>query len=162
MASTGTGSRPSTPEGQLGFLIELVDRYGIRYLEDPFEQEAYDSFAELTKAVGSKTLIVGDDLYTTRLSRLEEGLRRHATNSILIKVNQVGTLTDTLATVDYARAHGQRTVTSHRSGDVPDGWLAHLAVATEAAALKCGLLGGERVAKLNELLRLGAPHPEGR
>ncbi len=150
-----------TPEGQLGFLTRLVDKYGLRYLEDPFDQEAYDSFAELTKAVGAKTLVVGDDLYTTRLSRVEAGVARHATNAVLIKVNQVGTLTDTLATVDYARAHGQRTVTSHRSGDVPDGWLAQLAVATEAAGLKCGLLGGERVAKLNELLRLGAPHPEG-
>jgi enolase len=77
-------------------------------------------------------------------------------------VNQVGTLSDTFATVDFARSNGQRTITSHRSGDLPDGWLAHLAVATEAAGLKCGLLSGERVAKLNELLRLGAPHSEGR
>jgi enolase len=86
-----------------------------------------------------------------------EGDRLHATNSVLIKVNQVGTLSDTFATVDYARGHGMVPVVSHRSGDVPDGWLAHLALATGAAGLKCGLLGGERVAKLNELLRLGAP-----
>jgi enolase len=150
-----------TPEGQVAFLTRLVDQYGLRYLEDPFDQEAYDSFAQLTEAVGSKVLVVGDDLYTTRLARLQEGVRLRATNSILIKVNQVGTLSDTLATVDYARAHGQETITSHRSGDVPDGWLAQLAVATGAAGLKCGLLGGERVAKLNELLRLGAPHSEG-
>jgi enolase len=154
--------RSLTPEAQVDFLTGIVDQYGIRYLEDPFDQEAYDSFEALTQAVGSRTLIVGDDLYTTRLSRVQEGVRRHATNAVLIKVNQVGTLSDTFATVDFARSSGQRTISSHRSGDLPDGWLAHVAVATEAAGLKCGLLSGERVAKLNELLRLGAPHSEGR
>ena len=142
--------------GQVEFLTGLVDRFGIRYLEDPFHEEDYDGFAALTAAVGRRTLVVGDDLYTTAAARLEAGLTRHATNAILIKVNQVGTLTDTFRTVDLARANGLATVTSHRSGDLPDGWLAHVAVASGAAGIKCGLLGGERVAKLNELLRLGA------
>lgn len=141
-------------EGQVGFVAALVDRYGLRYVEDPLDQEAFDAFAELTRAVGSRTLVVGDDLYVTRTARLEEGFRRRSTNAVLIKVNQVGTLTDTLACVDLARSHDLATVTSHRSGDVPEGWLAHVAVATGARGLKCGLLGGERVAKLNELLRL--------
>ncbi|MCI4319528.1 MAG: enolase [Thermoplasmata archaeon] len=144
-------------EAQLDFLTRLVERFDLRYVEDPFDEEAFDAFARLTEAVGKRALIVGDDLYTTSLPRVMEGDRRHASNAVLIKVNQVGTLTDTFATVDYARAHGMVPVVSHRSGDVPDGWLAHLALATEAAGLKCGLLGGERVAKLNELLRLGAP-----
>ena len=145
-------------EGQGAFVAGLVDRFGIRYLEDPFDQEDYGSFAALTAAVGDRCLVVGDDLYTTDLARVTVGVARRSTNAVLIKVNQVGTLTDTLATVDYARAHGLATVASHRSGDLPDGWLAHLAVASEAKGLKCGLLGGERAAKLNELLRLGAPH----
>jgi enolase len=143
-------------DGQIRFVEDLVDRYGLKYVEDPLDQEEFDGFARLTAAVGSKCLVVGDDLYTTRRARLETGIGRKSSNAILIKVNQVGTLTDTLATVQLAQAHGLATVTSHRSGDVPEGWLAHLAVAFGSAGLKCGLLGGERVAKLNELLRLGA------
>jgi enolase len=142
-------------EGQVAFVGELVDRYGIKYLEDPMEEEAFDGFAAVTRAVGSKTLVVGDDLYCTTTARLSEGIAHGSTNSVLVKVNQVGTLTDTLATVDLARSHGLSTVTSHRSGDVPEGWLAHVALGTGARGLKCGVLGGERVAKLNELLRLG-------
>jgi enolase len=142
-------------EGQVGFVSKLVDRFGLRYVEDPFDQEAYDAFAAFTRAVGGRTLVVGDDLYVTNEQRLRTGLERKATNSILIKVNQVGTLTDTFATVDLARTSGLSTVTSHRSGEVPEGWLAHVALGTGARGLKCGILGGERVAKLNELLRLG-------
>ena len=141
-------------EGQIGFVSALVDRYDVRYLEDPLDQEAFDAFAALTRAVGSRTLVIGDDLYVTREERLRQGLERGSTNAILIKVNQVGTLTDTLATVDLARANGLATITSHRSGEVPEGWLAHVALGTGARGLKCGVLGGERVAKLNELLRL--------
>jgi enolase len=144
-------------EGQVAFVAGLVDRYGLRYLEDPIQEADYDGFAALTKAIGSRTLVVGDDIYTTAEARVAEGIRRHASNAVLIKVNQVGTLTDTLATVDLARRSGWRTVTSHRSGETGDGWLAHLAVAFGSAGLKCGLLGGERVAKLNELLRLATP-----
>lgn len=144
------------PEEQVAFLASLVDRFGIRYLEDPLEQEAFSSFAELTRAVGGRTQIVGDDLYTTHIARLERGIVERATNAVLVKVNQAGTLTDTWRVVDRAREAGLATVASHRSGDLPEGWLAHLAVAAEATGLKCGLLGGERVAKLNELLRVAA------
>ncbi|MCI4373770.1 MAG: enolase [Thermoplasmata archaeon] len=141
--------------GQVAFVAELVDQYGIRYLEDPLDEEAFEPFAELTRAVGSRTLVVGDDLYATNVSRLRRGIDLASTNAVLIKVNQVGTLTDTLRTVDLAGSKGIATVTSHRSGEVPESWLAHVAVGTGARALKCGLLGGERMAKLNELLRLG-------
>jgi enolase len=141
-------------EGQVSFVGELVDRYGIRYLEDPIEQEGFDAFAEVTKAVGAKTLVIGDDVYCTRVGRLCEGIAHHSTNAVLIKVNQVGTLADTLTTVDLARANGLATITSHRSGEVPEGWLAHVALGTGARGIKCGVLGGERVAKLNELIRL--------
>ncbi len=148
-------------EGQAGFVAHLVDRYGIRYVEDPFDQEAYESFAALNQAIGDRVLLVGDDIYCTNVARLGPGIERNASNAALIKVNQVGTLTDTLATVDLARAHGLATVASHRSGEVPDAWLAHVALGIGARGLKCGVLGGERVAKLNELLRLGrATSPE--
>ncbi len=144
------------PSGQLGFVTRLIERFELRYVEDPFDQEAFDSFAELTASMGSKTLIVGDDLYTTSAARLERGIHPPSSNAVLIKVNQVGTLTDTLATVDLSRREGLATVTSHRSGEVPEGWLAQLAVGFGSVGLKCGVMGGERVAKLNELLRLAA------
>jgi enolase len=142
-------------EGQVAFVEELVDRYGLRYLEDPIEQDSFDGFAAVTRSVGKRTLVIGDDLYVTRSTRLATGIEHRSTNAVLIKVNQVGTLTETLRTVDLARADGQATITSHRSGEVPEGWLAHVALGTGARGIKCGLLGGERVAKLNELLRLG-------
>ncbi|MGA8664343.1 MAG: enolase C-terminal domain-like protein [Thermoplasmata archaeon] len=147
--------RTLDPQGQVAFVAELVDRYGLRYLEDPIEQDSFEGFAAVTRAVGDRTLVIGDDLYVTRAARLATGIQHHSTNAVLIKVNQVGTLTETLRTVDLARSDGQATITSHRSGEVPEGWLAHVALGTGARGLKCGLLGGERVAKLNELLRLG-------
>jgi enolase len=147
------------PEGQAGFVAHLIDRYGVRYVEDPFDQEAYDSFAALTRAVGDRALVVGDDIYCTSVDRLRPGVAQHASSAVLIKVNQVGTLSDTLATVDLARAHGMRSVASHRSGEVPDVWLSHVALGIGARGLKCGVLGGERVAKLNELLRLARATP---
>ncbi len=146
--------RTRTPEDQVAFMAELVDRYGLRYLEDPVDEQAFDDFAALTRAVGAKCQVVGDDIFTSSVERLKIGLEHRSTNAVLIKVNQVGTLTDTLATVDLARSAGLATVTSHRSGEVPEGWLAHVALGTGARGLKCGVVGGERVAKLNELLRL--------
>ncbi len=141
--------------GQIAFVAKLVDRFDLRFVEDPFDEESFAAFAELTRQVGNRTLVVGDDLYVTNSSRLERGIAEGSSNAVLIKVNQVGTLTDTLATVDLARARGLATITSHRSGEVPDHWLTHVALGTGARGLKCGVLGGERVAKLNELLRLG-------
>jgi enolase len=142
-------------EGQISFVSQLVDKYGLHYLEDPLDQEAFEPFAELTRAVGDRVLVVGDDLYVTNASRLRRGVDAASTNAVLIKVNQVGTLTETLRTVDLAASKGLATVASHRSGEVPESWLAHVAVGIGARGLKCGLLGGERMAKLNELLRLG-------
>ncbi len=146
--------RALASDAQVAFVSELVDRYGIRYLEDPLAEEAFDEFAAVTKAVGDRSLVVGDDIYTTDIRRVARGASLAASNAVLVKVNQVGTLTDTLATVDFCRGRGLATVTSHRSGEVPEGWLAHVALGTGARALKCGVVGGERVAKLNELVRL--------
>ncbi|EQD44450.1 phosphopyruvate hydratase, partial [mine drainage metagenome] len=118
----------------------------------------FEGFAAVTNGGGEPRPRRWDDLYTTRAERLARGVAAHATNAVLIKVNQVGTLTETLQTVDLAATDRQATVTSHRSGEVPEGWLAHIALGTGARALKCGVLGGERVAKLNELLRLARVH----
>ena len=142
-------------DGQRRFVEEMVDRFGLVYVEDPFDQEETAALAELTRSIGDRATVVGDDVFVTQAERLRRGIELRATNAILVKVNQVGTLTSTLETVDLARRHRVATVTSHRSGDLPEGWLAHVAVASGAWGLKCGLLGGERVAKLNELLRLG-------
>lgn len=150
--------RTLDPAGQVAFVSELVDRYGLRFLEDPIEQESFEGFADVTRAVGDRTLVIGDDIFVTKAERLATGIAHRSTNAVLIKVNQVGTLTDTLETVDLARQHGLATITSHRSGEVPEGWLSHVAVGTGARGLKCGVLGGERVAKLNELLRLARVH----
>ena len=142
--------------GQLDYVTGLIDRFDLRYLEDPFQQEDFGAFAELTRAKGGRTLVVGDDLYATDAGRLRLGIERKSSNAILVKVNQVGTLSDTFETLDLAKASKIQTIISHRSGDLPEGWLAHLAYGRRAAGLKCGLLGGERVAKLNELLRVAA------
>jgi enolase len=141
-------------EGQVAFVARLVDRYDLRFVEDPLDQEAFDAFAALTREVGKRTLVIGDDIYVTNAERLRRGIELGSSNAVLVKVNQVGTLTDTLTTVDLANEHGLATITSHRSGEVPEGWLAHVALGTGARGLKCGVLGGERLAKLNELLRL--------
>ena len=146
--------RSREPDAQVAYVGELVDRYGLRFLEDPLAEESFEGFAAVTRAVGKRALVVGDDLYTTDVRRVARGASQGSSNAVLIKVNQVGTLSDTATTVDFCRAHDLATVTSHRSGEVPEGWLAHVALGTGARALKCGVVGGERVAKLNELLRL--------
>ncbi|MGI0070686.1 MAG: phosphopyruvate hydratase [Thermoplasmata archaeon] len=148
--------RQRDTEDQVAFVAELVDRYGLQFLEDPLDEDAFDGFALMTKAVGDKTVLVGDDIYATDVRRIQRGIDGRCSNSVLIKVNQIGTLTDALAAVDLSRAHGLTTVSSHRSGEVPEGWLAHVALGSAARGLKCGVVGGERVAKLNELLRLRA------
>ncbi len=141
-------------DGQVAYVTELVDRYRLRFLEDPLDEGDFDGSAAVTRAVGAKTIVVGDDVYGTDIRRVQEGAAKGTSNAVLIKVNQVGTLTDTMTTVDFCRSHGLATVSSHRSGEVPEGWLAHVALGTGARALKCGVVGGERMAKLNELLRL--------
>ncbi len=150
--------RSLDPAGQVQFVTDLVERYGIRYVEDPFDQEAFEEFAQLSSAVGRSTLVVGDDIYVTQEPRVRRGLEAKASNAVLIKVNQVGTLSGAFATVDYAHTKGAHLIASHRSGETPDSWLAHVALGIGARGIKTGILGGERVAKLNELLRLARAH----
>ncbi|MDR5657466.1 MAG: phosphopyruvate hydratase [Halobacteriota archaeon] len=149
----GTDSK-STAE-QIEYVAEMVREYDLVYVEDPLDENDFDGFAELTDQVGDRTLICGDDLFVTNTTRLAEGIERGAANSILIKPNQIGTLSDTVDAVELAQRSGYDPVISHRSGETEDTTIAHLAVATDAPFIKTGTVGGERTAKLNELIRIG-------
>jgi enolase len=142
------------PEAQVEFVVDLVDRYDLFSVDDPLEQEDFEGFARLTELVGKRCLVIGDDLFVTNQERIERGIAKGAANAVLIKPNQVGTLTDTLVAVRLAHGHGYRTVMSHRSGETTDDTIAHLEVAVGATAVKMGAVGGERTAKLNELIRI--------
>ena len=138
---------------QLEFLIDLIEKYHLTYVEDPFHEEDYESFAELTKKT-KNCLICGDDLFTTNNERLNQGIKQKAANAIIIKVNQIGTLTDAAETMQNAQKHGYTTVMSHRSGDTCDWHIAHLAVAFKCPIIKTGVVEGARIAKINELIRI--------
>ena len=138
---------------QLDFVLHLVEKYNLAYVEDPFHEEDYKSFAELTKKV-KKCLICGDDLFVTNRERLIRGIKVCAANSIIIKANQVGTLTDAWETTKMAKKTRYIPVVSHRSGETSDAHIAHLAVAFSCPVIKTGVLHGERVVKINELIRI--------
>ncbi len=140
-------------EGQLSYTSELCDRLDLFYVEDPLQEEDFAGFATLTSSL-KKTLVVGDDLYTTNAARLEKGVSRRSTGGVIVKVNQVGTLGEASQFCSLARRSGQTLVASHRSGDNEDAHLADIAVGFGCSLLKCGVVGGERTAKLNHLLLL--------
>ena len=141
-----------TPEEQVDFMLGLIEEYDLHSVEDPLDQNDFQSWASLTDQTDS--LIIGDDLYVTNSERLKQGIDMKSTNSILIKPNQIGTLTDTIETVELAKNSDMATVISHRSGETTDTSIAHLGVAFESHAIKTGIMGGERIAKLNELVRI--------
>ena len=143
-----------TRERQIDFVEQLVRDHALFSVEDPFDQEDFGAFEELTKRVGSRCKIIGDDIFVTNVERLQRGIDAHAGNAILIKPNQIGTLSDTRAAVDLAHRSGFATVMSHRSGETTDDTIAHLAVAFGCLGIKTGAVGGERIAKLNELIRI--------
>ncbi|MEM9380788.1 MAG: phosphopyruvate hydratase [Planctomycetota bacterium] len=133
----------------------LCERYPIFSIEDTHDQDDWDGWTHVTEAIGEKVQIVGDDLFVTSVERLREGMDRGAGNAILIKVNQIGTLSETLATIALAHRHGLRCVISHRSGETEDTTIADLAVATNAGQIKTGApCRSDRVAKYNRLLRI--------
>jgi enolase len=146
------GKKRDTAE-QLEFLLDLIEEYHLAYVEDPFHEEDFESFAELTKKA-KNCLICGDDLFTTNNERLNHGIKLNAANSIIIKVNQIGTLTDASETIESAQKYGYTTVMSHRSGDTCDWHIAHLAVAFKCPIIKTGVVEGARIAKINELVRI--------
>lgn len=143
-----------TSDEQVEFLVMLIEAHGLASVEDPFAENDFGSFAELTRKVGKKCMVVGDDLFTTNTARIARGIKEGAANAVLIKPNQIGTLTETMAAVKMAKAAGYATVTSHRSAETSDDTIAHLAVAFGSAGIKTGAVGGERTAKLNELVRI--------
>jgi len=146
-------ARRST-EDQVDYLAGLVDRYELAYVEDPLNEEDFEGFSSLTGQVGDRCLICGDDLYVTNVERIELGIEAGASNCVLIKPNQIGTLTDTYEAIRMAHSYGMDTVMSHRSGETTDETIAHLATAFGCIYLKTGVVGGERIAKLNELIRI--------
>jgi enolase len=143
-----------TPEEHVDFIVGLIEEYDLHLVEDPMDENDYQSYAALTGAVGDRCIIVGDDLFVTNRERLARGIEMGAANSILIKPNQIGTLTDTVETVELAKKNGYSTVISHRSGETTDDTIAHLGVAFGSYAIKTGVVGGGRIAKLNELIRI--------
>jgi len=141
------------PGEQLEYMKSLIEKYKLIYVEDPFHEDDYKSFSELTRKV-EECLICGDDLFVTNKDRLRIGIDVGAGNAIIIKVNQVGTLTDAWRTTELAERSGYVPVISHRSGETEAYHIAHLAVAFKSPIIKTGAVGGERISKLNELIRI--------
>jgi len=141
--------------GMVEFWQDWIDRYPIRSLEDPLDENDWTAWRHLTQAIGGETQLVGDDLFVTNTLRLEQGIKTGVANAILIKVNQIGTLTETMDAIRLADDSGYRSVISHRSGETEDTLIADLAVATGAGQIKTGSASRtDRVAKYNQLLRI--------
>jgi len=144
-----------TAEEMTAYYAELVDAYPIVSIEDPLDEEDWTGWADITEALGDRVQIVGDDLFVTNTERLQRGIVDGAANALLVKVNQIGTLTETLDSVDLAHRHGYACMMSHRSGETEDTTIADLAVATNCGQIKTGAPArSERVAKYNQLLRI--------
>ncbi|MEE4303414.1 MAG: phosphopyruvate hydratase, partial [Wenzhouxiangella sp.] len=144
------------------YLAGIVDRYPVVSIEDGMSEDDWDGWAELTQSIGGKVQLVGDDLFVTNTSILQRGIDEHIGNAILIKPNQIGTLSETLDAIAMARNAGFGTIISHRSGETEDVTIADLAVATDAGQIKTGsLCRSDRVAKYNQLLRIDARLGEG-
>jgi enolase len=142
-------------DGMVGYLDELVGRYPIVSIEDGMAEDDFEGWAALTAALGKRVQLVGDDLFVTNPKRLAQGIQRGLANSILIKVNQIGTLSETLEAVERAHRAGYTAVMSHRSGETEDSTIADLAVATNCGQIKTGSLSrSERLAKYNQLIRI--------
>jgi enolase len=142
-------------DDQVQYLSDLVARYPIVSIEDGMSEDDFDGWKKVTDRIGKKCQLVGDDLFVTNVKRLSDGIKRGLGNSILVKVNQIGTLTETLAAVEMAHKAGYTAVMSHRSGETEDATIADLAVATNCGQIKTGSLArSDRVAKYNQLLRI--------
>lgn len=151
---SGEGKELTTDE-MIAFYENLVNKYPIVSIEDPLSEDEWDGWKKLTDAIGQKVQIVGDDLFVTNTERLSKGIAMGTANSILIKVNQIGTLTETLNAIEMAKRAGYTAVISHRSGESEDTTIADLAVATNAGQIKTGAPSRtDRVAKYNQLLRI--------
>jgi enolase len=141
-------------DDQINYSKNLAEQYDIMYLEDPLDEEDFDGFAKLNQELQGKRLVVGDDLVVTNPERLKTAMNKHSINGVIIKPNQIGTLTDVSLTVEIARKNKAVPVASHRSGETVDSALAHIAVGLNCPIIKIGISGGERLEKINELLRI--------
>ena len=151
----GPNGAKRTREEQVAFLAGLVEKYPIDSIEDGCDEGDWEGWVKLTQALGSKCQLVGDDLFVTNVEYLKKGIELGAANSILIKVNQIGTLTETLDAIEMAHRAGYTSVTSHRSGETEDATIADIAVATNSGQIKTGSLSrSDRMAKYNQLLRI--------
>jgi enolase len=147
--------RSLSPDEMVGYLVDLCDKYPIVSVEDGMAEEDWDGWAALTTALGSRVQLVGDDLFVTNTERLARGIEAGTANSILVKVNQIGSLSETLDAVELATRSGYTSVMSHRSGETEDATIADLAVATNCGQIKTGARApSDRVAKYNQLLRI--------
>jgi enolase len=148
------GTKKTAAE-MVAYYAELLDNYPLVSIEDPLSEDDWTGWANITKELGEKVQLVGDDLYVTNPARLQKGIDMAAGNAILVKVNQIGTLTETMDAVRLAQTHGMNAIISHRSGETEDTYIADLAVATNAGQIKTGAPArSERVAKYNQLLRI--------
>ena len=151
----GETGKKRTSEEQVAYLEELITRYPIDSIEDGMSENDWDGWKQLTDKIGDKCQLVGDDLFVTNVEFLSKGIKTGCANSILIKVNQIGTLSETLDAIEKAHRHGYTTVTSHRSGETEDATIADIAVATNSGQIKTGSLSrSDRMAKYNQLLRI--------
>ena len=142
-------------DDNINYYKKLISNYPIKSIEDPFAEEDWSSWKKITKEIGKDIQIVGDDLFVTNTQRLNKGIKEKSANCILVKPNQIGTLTETLDVISLAKSAGFNTIISHRSGDTEDTLIADLAVATMSSQIKTGSLArSERVAKYNRLLRI--------
>ena len=147
--------RKLTTDQQINYLKQLITKYPIDSIEDGLSEEDWEGWVKLTKAIGDRCQLVGDDLFVTNVKYLQKGIEMGAGNSILIKVNQIGSLTETLDAIEMAHRHGYTTVTSHRSGETEDTTIADIAVATNSGQIKTGSLSRtDRIAKYNRLMRI--------
>ena len=148
------GKKLSADE-QIKYLEELITKYPIDSIEDGLDENDWDNWVKLTSAIGDRCQLVGDDLFVTNVKFLQKGIQMGAGNSILIKVNQIGSLTETLDAIEMAHRHGYTTVTSHRSGETEDTTIADIAVATNSGQIKTGSMSRtDRMAKYNQLIRI--------
>ena len=151
----GPNARVLDRDAQIAYLNKLVDNYPIDSIEDGMSENDWSGWEFMTQAIGDKCQLVGDDLFVTNVEYLEKGIRNKCANAILIKLNQIGTLTETLEAIELAKRHGYKAIISHRSGETEDTTIADLAVATGCGQIKTGSLSrAERTAKYNRLLKI--------
>ena len=151
----GEGGAKRTAAEQIDYLEELVNKYPIITIEDGMDENDWDGWKALTERLGNKVQLVGDDFFVTNTSYLARGIKEEAANAILIKVNQIGTLTETFEAIEMAKEAGYTAIVSHRSGETEDSTISDIAVATNAGQIKTGSLSRtDRMAKYNQLLRI--------